>query len=105
MSSFTTTLIRRLVNAGRYLVHGGVMPAEQPEAARVGLLNTGELIVLPAGGGQLVLSPETTELVRDALDGDDLSTRMPFRWQHVGVDMAKGTGDELHNALHEARLE
>jgi hypothetical protein len=77
MSSFTTTIARRLVNAARYLATGGVMPAEPPQAARVGLLNTGELIVLPAHGGQLVLSPETTQLVRDALDDDGFATRVP----------------------------
>lgn len=78
MSSHTLTLFRRLLNAGRYVLDGGVMPAEQPKAVRVGLLNTGQLIVLPAEGGLLVLSRETTELVRDALDQDDFSTRLPI---------------------------
>lgn len=77
MSSVTTTLVRRVVNAARYLANGGAMPAEPRQAARVGLLNTGELIVLPAHGGQLVLSAETTQLVRDALDEDDFSARLP----------------------------
>lgn len=60
----------RLRNALRHLLHGTVMAAEQPREARVGLLNTGELIVLLANGGQLVLGTDTTELVRDVLDAD-----------------------------------
>ena len=64
------TILRRIVNAARYMRHGAVMPANAAPAARVGLLNTGELIVLPARGGQLLLSPETTDLVRDVLAAD-----------------------------------
>jgi hypothetical protein len=77
MSSHTLTLLRRLLNAGRYVLFGAVMPAEEQPQTRVGLLNSGELIVLPAAGGQIVLSAETTQLVRDALDGDDFSARLP----------------------------
>jgi hypothetical protein len=64
------SLLRRLRNAARYVVHGGVMPAEAAPTARVGLLNTGELIVLLAGGGHLVLASHTTDLVRDVLAYD-----------------------------------
>lgn len=64
------TLLRRMRNAARYVVHGAVMPAEAVPKSKVGLLNTGELIVLLADGGQLVLAPETTDLVRDVLAVD-----------------------------------
>jgi hypothetical protein len=95
MTSHTITLVRRLLNAGKYVLFGGVMPAEQPKAGtRVGLLNTGELIVLFAHGGHMVLSAATTDLVRDALDQDPFSASLlphHIGGAHVGVDHAIGS--------------
>lgn len=58
-------MIARLMN----LLHSWRADAEAP--TRVGVLNTGELIVLSPEIGTLVLGKETTDLVRDALWLDD----------------------------------
>ena len=63
-------LMSRLANAARYVMHGGAMPTAQTTATRVGLMNTGELIVLFHRGGFMLLTAETTDLVRDLLDSD-----------------------------------
>ena len=72
----TATILRRVKNAAAYLVNGQVMPAEPAKQPRVGMLTSGELIVLPANGGTLILSPETTLLVRDVLDADAQALRV-----------------------------
>lgn len=66
----TNTLMRRLGNAARYVVRGCPMPQIERPATRVGMLNSGELIVLLPSGGQVLFSAETTDLVRDLLDVD-----------------------------------
>lgn len=65
-------LRERLANALRHLLDGAAIPepvAEPEPPTRVGLLNTGELIVLPGASPAtpLVFSAETTDLVRDIL--------------------------------------
>lgn len=44
------------------------------EPARVGLLNTGELIVLSPTIGTLCLTVETTDIIRDVLAAGESST-------------------------------
>ncbi|RQO63137.1 hypothetical protein DBR47_00765 [Paucibacter sp. KBW04] len=41
--------------------------ARPPQPTRVGLLNTGELVVLDASGGTLVFAAQTTRLIREAI--------------------------------------
>lgn len=60
----------RLRNAVRYVLRGTSMPAQPVPQTRVGLLNTGELVLLCPRGEMLVLGAATTDLVRDVL-GDD----------------------------------
>lgn len=65
-------LRERLVNAMRHLLDGAAIPAPEPAPVpptRVGVLNTGELVVLPGESPDtpLIFSAETTDLVRDIL--------------------------------------
>lgn len=62
--------------------------------ARVGVLNTGELIVITPEFGQLILSPETTDLVRDTLDSS-----VP----HLVHPLGGAADDGVHRILQEAR--
>lgn len=55
-------LIDRVHAAWRALRDGQLPPT------RVGLLNTGELVLIDGLGQPLVISAETTNLVRDALE-------------------------------------
>jgi len=62
-------LRERLANALRHVVDGGGIPAPQrvpaPPLARVGLLNTGELLVLPGDGrAPVIVSATTARLLR-----------------------------------------
>lgn len=67
------TFTERMVAAWRHCAYGTPLPAPQrPVAARVGLLNTGELVVIPGDERPIVVfSADTTDLVRDALASHD----------------------------------
>jgi len=46
------------------------LQATPTRAARVGLLNTGELVLIDGLGQPMVFSTDTTDLMRDALQDD-----------------------------------
>ncbi|MFG6462282.1 hypothetical protein ACG04Q_11940 [Roseateles sp. DXS20W] len=50
-----------------------------PRQARVGLLNTGELVLIDGMGQPMVFSTDTTELMRDALQHDFNETFIDLR--------------------------
>ena len=50
------------------------MQAVEQRPTRVGLLNTGELVLIDGLGQPLVFSTDTTDLMRDALQDDIHST-------------------------------
>ena len=55
--------------------------AEQPGPTRVGVLNTGELILVNSAGHVQVLRPETTDLIRDVLtEADTVLSVTPIRY-------------------------
>lgn len=58
MSATTATLA---------LLNALVRPSDQRQPTRVGLLNTGELVMVDATGGAQVLSAATTNLIREQL--------------------------------------
>lgn len=70
-------LRHRVVAACRHMLWGTPMPAPEPPPVppvRVGLLNTGELVLLDADGGdRVILSAAETDLVRDVLARDGLA--------------------------------
>lgn len=107
MSEMLTKLFHRVVNAARYICNGGAMPKEHPPATRVGMLNTGEMIVLLPHGSQLLLSAETTDLVRDLLDAkprafDNLPLHAGRRGPHL-YDLARGFVHAVDDAEQAAR--
>lgn len=73
------SLWKRLNSAWRALTDE---PAPQP--TRVGFLNTGELLVMSPEIGTLILSPETTDAVRDQLDGAFEHLLAPLRGVYTG---------------------
>lgn len=101
MKRHLATLPHRLANALRYVLEGTPMPALRPAATRVGLLNTGELIVLLPGEGQLILGVETVGHVRAVLDADDSACT-----HTLGGPISGGVvqcGDPVHCAIKAMR--
>lgn len=70
-------LRRRVAAAMRHMLWGTPMPAPAAPPVppvRAGLLNTGELVLLNADGGdRVILSAAETDLVRDVLARDALA--------------------------------
>ncbi|MCU0918744.1 MAG: hypothetical protein MUF16_00150 [Burkholderiaceae bacterium] len=73
----------------------------RPAPMRVGLLDTGELVLLDSHGNAHVLSPETTERIRDTLWLADAAT--PPRACRCSCDGGTDTADAVHRILAEAR--
>lgn len=72
----------------------------QPAPLRVGVLNTGELALVGGDGHALVLSAQTTELIRDQLWLADSGPPGSKRCCHHAV---LGDHDDVYHVLSEAR--
>lgn len=72
-----------------------------PQATRVGLLNSGELVLVDSFGHARILAAHTTDVVRDVLAAAECNTT------HLLGDSAPATGprpaDHVHGAIHSLR--
>lgn len=72
-----------------------------PQATRVGLLNTGELVLVDSFGHAQILGPQTTDILRDVLAAAECSTT------HLLGDSAPANSprpaDHVHGAIHSLR--
>lgn len=77
-----------------------------PQATRVGLLNTGELVLVDSFGHAQILGAQTTDVVRDTLAAAECSTTQ-LLGDHLLGGIAPATGprpaDHVHGAIHSLR--